>query len=227
MTRLVCLIAPALALASGCASTQCCCDPDPTPMHTFGHDGTVERAGGLFSGRRNFCPQCEWAGTKCAACRARECEECAAARVKERPLCAVCRAKERTECAASKCAACATCAKCGVPIAAMEPVGPSKDKAIARTDDIDQPRATLLPPRPADDRREAERMLKMLETKKVAPTPESAAAPPAKPATAKTTSKSKKPVANQTEEPDEAERGDRPITPYAPLRETPMLRSTR
>ena len=71
MTRLICLLAPlALVTASGCVHCGCG-DPDPTPTHTFGQGGVVDRAGGL-RGPREYCPMCEWAGTKCAACRAKE-----------------------------------------------------------------------------------------------------------------------------------------------------------
>jgi hypothetical protein len=78
MTRLGLLYPVALILASGCASIRCG-ETDTAPTHTFGKDGVVERNGGLLGGKREFCPRCEYLGTKCAACLAKEREaaECA------------------------------------------------------------------------------------------------------------------------------------------------------
>ena len=75
MTRLACLLFPvALLAATGCCSQRYCGDPDPTPTHTFGPGGVVARNGGIFT-KHEYCPMCEWSGTKCAACRAREAAE--------------------------------------------------------------------------------------------------------------------------------------------------------
>jgi hypothetical protein len=74
MNRLVYLICPVLlaALASGCAHMRD--DPESAPAYTFGEDGTVGRNGGLLTGRREYCPTCEWAGRKCPTCAARDAE---------------------------------------------------------------------------------------------------------------------------------------------------------
>ncbi len=159
MTRLFCLLAPfALIAASGCCHCGCG-DPDPTPTHTFGHGGIVDRAGGL-RGPRDFCPMCEWAGTKCAACRAKEAAECAK-----------CRGEEVV--------------------------------VVKNT-----------------EKGEADRMLKSLETKKIALSDATVEAKPAK-----GSKKGRKLAAKQTEEPEAS--ASAAVSPYAPLRDSPLLRTSR
>jgi hypothetical protein len=160
MTRLICLLAPfALVIASGCAHCGCG-DPDPTPSHTFGHGGVVERGGGL-RGPREFCPMCEWAGTKCDKCRAKEAAECAQ-----------CRGEQ-------------------VEVVKVRPKG------------------------------EAERLLKSLETKKIA-VPVSTA----EVKFVKNSKKDRKSAAKEATEPEESEAANG-ASPYAPLRGSSLMHTTR
>lgn len=163
MTRLFCLLAPvALIVASGCAHCGCG-DPDPTPTHTFGRDGVVERGGGLRA-KREYCAMCEWGGTKCASCRARDAAELAKSK------------------------------------------GP-QEVVVAK----DMPKA------------DADRMLKSLETKKIA---FSEPAPEAKPAKTSKNNKGRKSASKQTEEQNDSEPATT-TSPYAPLHDGPLMRTTR
>jgi hypothetical protein len=161
MTRLICLLASFAVLASSGCIYRCGCDPDPTPTHTFGAGGVVDRAGGL-RGPREYCPTCEWYGTTCPACRAKQAAECAKCRHDE------------------------------VVVAKDAPKG------------------------------EADRMLKSLEAKKIAPTTTTVVE--AKPFKA-TKVKGRKPAASQTNEP--ASEPEAVASPYAPMRDNGLLRTSR